>query len=742
MKKKDSVMRISRILASCTALATLLSATATLAQDSTQTTVLSPVSVTTTGGKEGIADTPLATETTREDLDQNIVTDFDDYTRILEPGVTFVGDDAGSVNIRGMQGPRVSTVIDGIQIPYLDDTARSDASGGGDAFSFDSIATIDIVRGADSSRSGSGSLGGTVVLRTLEPEDLIDPGKGYGGRIGFTYDSADNSMDGEGAFAIQSGGTALLFQGDIATGHEMDNQGDVGGYGATRSEPNPATFDENNLLFKIRQNIMEAHTIGLTVERYDRDKDIELLTDQGATYAPDNWDGSEDKHRDRISIDYNYNAIADDGLIDQAFSTFYWLKSERESGTSGIRLPSRGAPPFGEYSRTSKTDEERYGWSGWAEKSIDTGSLLHTFTLGGDFYYSQTSQYSSGVDNCGPGPFPPFSTCSFLHTNQADTPDVNGYVLGLYAHDEIVFGDSGFALTPGVRFDWYQYDPKETAAYRDNPNYNGLPEGQSDWRISPKLLATYELNDFTQLYGQISTAFRAPTPGELYVDYGAPGSYLRIGNPDLEPETSWGVELGANFGDDDDGGRVSAFYSRYKDFIDTQSVDPLDLGFAAGLYPLGITQTVNIDNVEIAGIEASYQKTFLNDWDMHASLAFARGWNMDTNDILGSVAPLKAVIGGGYNVETWGANANWILSAKVPDGSTAEFKAPGYGIVDVTAWWSPEQFEGLLVQAGVYNLFDQTYYNALDLQDTDMTQPERFYSEPGRTFKVSVTQTF
>ena len=735
-------MRFTRILASCTALATLAVATAALAQESTGTTVLAPVSVTTTDGKEGIADTPLATQNTREDLDQNIVTDFADFTRVLEPGVTFVGDDAGSVNIRGMQGPRVSTVIDGIQIPYLDDTARSDASGGGDAFSFDSIATIDIVRGADSSRSGSGSLGGTVVLRTLEPEDLIEPGKGYGGRVGFTYDSADNSVDGEGAFAIRSGNTALLFQGDIATGNEMQNKGNVGGYGSTRSEPNPSSFDENNVLFKIRQNIMEAHTIGLTFERYDRNKDTDLMTGQGRTYAPGNWDGSEKKHRDRISIDYNYEAIADDGLIDQAFSTFYWLKSERISGTDGVRLPSRGAPPYGEFSRTSKTEDERYGWSGWAAKSIDAGSLTHNLTLGGDFYYSQTSQYSSGVDNCGPGPFAPFSTCGFLHTNQSDTPDVDGYVLGLYAHDEIVFGDSGFALTPGVRFDWYQYDPQDTEGYRNNPNYKGLPESQTNWQISPKLLATYDLNDFTQLYGQVSTAFRAPTPGELYVDYGAPGSYLRIGNPNLDPETSWGVELGANFGDDDDGGRVSAFYSRYKDFIDDQEVDAADVGLVDGLYPLGITQAVNIDNVEIAGIEASYQKTFVNDWDMHASIAFARGWNMDSNEILGSVAPLKAVLGGGYNVDTWGVNANWILSAKVPDSSTASFKAPGYGIVDVTAWWSPERFDGLLVQAGVYNVFDQTYYNALDLQDTSLVQPQRYYSEPGRSFKVSITQTF
>ena len=231
-------MGLSRtfLLASCTALASAVLTHSAIAQDATtdaEATVLAPVNVTTTGGKDGIADTPLATETTRDALDANIVTDFADFTRVLEPGVTFVGDDSGSVNIRGMQGPRVSTVIDGIQLPYLDDAARGDAAGNMDSFSFDSIATIDIVRGSDSSRSGSGSLGGTVVLRTLEPEDLIDPEKGWGGRTGLMYDSADQSINAQGAFAIRSGNTSMLFQGDLGSGSETENQGTVGGYGAT-----------------------------------------------------------------------------------------------------------------------------------------------------------------------------------------------------------------------------------------------------------------------------------------------------------------------------------------------------------------------------------------------------------------------------------------------------------------------------------------------------------------------------
>lgn len=66
---------------------------------------------------------------------------------------------------------------------------------------------------------------------------------------------------------------------------------------------------------------------------------------------------------------------------------------------------------------------------------------------------------------------------------------------------------------------------------------------------------------------------------------------------------------------------------------------------------------------------------------------------------------------------------------------------PGYGIVDVTAWWEPGEMPGLRVNAGVYNVFDKTYYDAVNTQNT-FTQPAEYYSEAGRTFRVSLVQRF
>jgi hemoglobin/transferrin/lactoferrin receptor protein len=69
------------------------------------------------------------------------------------------------------------------------------------------------------------------------------------------------------------------------------------------------------------------------------------------------------------------------------------------------------------------------------------------------------------------------------------------------------------------------------------------------------------------------------------------------------------------------------------------------------------------------------------------------------------------------------------------------FATPGYGIVDLTARWEPEKLPGLKINAGIYNVFDKTYYDYATARLAG-TQPNPFYSEPGRTFRISLTQKF
>ncbi|CDN54914.1 TonB-dependent hemoglobin/transferrin/lactoferrin receptor family protein [Neorhizobium galegae bv. officinalis bv. officinalis str. HAMBI 1141] len=758
--------RLRSTLATCTALAVFSLACGASAQQAAQPqadTTLKPIVLKGKRVKAGdvAADTPLASTTTAEEIAKKDIGSIQDLGRSTEPGVDFSKNDGG-LFIRGLGGARVTTLIDGIPIPFLSNDGRSgaggapttatNAQGGGDSFDFSSLSTLDVLRGADSSRAGNGALGGALVLRTLEPEDLIGEGRDWSGIGKLTYDSQDNSFDSSVAVAKKIQNTSILFQGGYKKGHERKSNGDVGGIGPTRTEANPGDLDQNNLLFKLRQDLEGGHRVGLTAERFDRQFENDLKTSQGATtgssrvYAPGDFWGHDDTRRERVSLDYQFEAPDPDSLINLANLTVYWQRLTKNAGNEGTRVGTVAGPWY----RDNELQESTIGATGSLESQFETGGVSHTVTLGGNVEIFKARSFLDGVDACILGTASPIAlafSCPALHADQSDMPDVDGTRLGIYLDDKMEFGN-GFALTPGVRFDLFEYRPKSSGAYTDNSGFTsfGLPDGTNGHGVSPKLLATYDVRPDVQLFAQWSMAYRAPTVSELYLNFANPAQgYAVIGNADLEPETANGFEIGANLGDENFGGRVRLFHNRYKNFIDSTSAPAP--GFAAG-----ITQNFNRSKVQISGIEVSGIKRFDNGFNVHGALAFAYGRDTETNEYIRTIAPLKAVVGVGYEQETWGVDLTGIFAGGMRhEGNPATFEAPSYGLADLTGWWEPEQTKGLRIQAGIYNLFDKTYYNAVALRDTNMSvapaagnayQPAPYFSEPGRSFKLSLTQRF
>lgn len=724
----------SRLYA-CTALAAFIAASGAGAQQATQQTeqtdtALQPIVLKGKSDrlKKGTAaDTPLASETTRDTILKRDIQDLDDLGNTVEPGVSFV-EATKSVNIRGLENDRVLTTIDGIPLPYLSDPVRG-AYGGVNAYDFTSLSTIDILRGGDSSRAGSGALGGAVVLRTLEPEDVIPEGRDWGGIAKLTYDSKDRSFGGSAAVAKKIQNTSILFQGSYKRGHEIETNGNIGGYGSARTEENPMDANTSNLLFKLRQQLEGGHTIGFTAERYNMDSTEDLMQEQGSTYRIGDYDRISDLRRERVSLDYRFDSTEANSAIDSAWASIYWQRVLRTEGPTGYRLTS----PIGDYWRISEKTEKDIGIVGAATGNYKTGILDHEVTFGGDVSFFTTHQYIEGGDSCS---VLYVSACAYYHNNQSDEPDTDGARVGFYVDDKISIGDSGFSLTPGLRFDWFDYNTQSTAQYENNSGYTGLPAGRTDSQFSPKLRAEWQAQPDVLLFAQWAMGFKAPSVSQLYSNYDNAPLYRQIGNPDLKSETSSGFEIGAKLGDDKLGGGVTAFYNNYRNFIDTATI-------ATTGYRLGSIQYFNRDRVKIYGVEVNAHKAFDNGFFTHASLAYARGEDKDTGALLTSVAPFKAIIGIGYEQESWGTALDWVGAAGVSDKSSTSFKAPGYGIFNLTGWWEPEQTKGLRLQAGVYNIFDKTYWDALETKDVSATSANRdFYSEPGRTFKISLTQRF
>ncbi len=597
------------------------------------------------------------------------------------------------------------------------------------------------MRGADSSRVGSGALGGALVLRTLEPEDLIGPDRDWGGVAKANTDSEDRSVGGSVAVAKKIGNTSILFQGAYKRGHEHDNRGVRDIDGSSRTVPNPSDTDQSNLMFKVRHDIEGGHRIGITAERFLSKSDTDLRTLWGGStptsFLTGEYSGDENRERDRVSLDYEYEAPEAGSPISRANFSLYWQRLAQESGSGSLR--NNGTT----YIRNDSMQNNAYGIVGGLESDFETDGLSHTVRLGGAASLQYFNEYLYA------------NTGGSTAATQSDMPDVTGKTLGLFVEDEIAIGDSGVKLTPGLRFDAYDYDPEAVASGNSGYGIFGVPGPNSGSRFSPKLLATYDLTPETQLFAQWSMAYRAPTMNELYLMFSnaATAGYAVLGNPTLKAETSNGFEIGAKYTTNDLLGSVTLFHNRYKNFIE-QTTESTSL-FAAPPPPFGAggpgTLFVyrNRANVQISGIEAKVRKEFANGFFAHASLAYAYGVDVDTHEYIRTVAPFKSVLGVGYAQEMWGTELTGIFSAGMrPDGQSTTFDAPGYGIANLTGWWEPEQTKGLRVQAGVYNIFDTRYYNAVGVRGIDpntvsgTNQPVAFYSEPGRSFKLSLTQRF
>ena len=707
-------------------------------------TPISLESVTIEG--EAIQDaTPWQSQTTRKDLDALQILNWSDLGRRAEPGLSF-NQANQSINLRGLDKNRVLTRIDGIRQTWLNDAARG-VRGGLSTVDFNALSTIDIVRGADSSRVGSGALGGVVDVKTLSPSDLLTEGRVFGALLKGGYNSVDRSWLTSAAIASQiAPRTQVLLQAGVQTGHEQSNMGKLDGYGLSRTQPDPDNYVQQNYQLKLLQKIEGGHTLGLSGTFFNRQDNIQNLSALPQTYINDSTEFGNTSRRESLALDYGWKAAHSNSLIDTLDAQIYWQKVKLSNNFEGMRRVT----PVGNFTRNNVLSDSTTGINFSVSKAI-AGDVSQLWKAGVDAYANITEQSSTGQDSC-PANFSRYSPCRFLRTNQADMPQVRGTEFGFWAQNTLGFANNKFSLTPGVRFDTFKQRPQESDSFKSNKAVGRgqpvLPADSSGSAISPKLLAEWAPDKQLRFFAQYAFGFNAPTPTQLYSRYGAPGTYLIAGNPDLKPETSRGWEIGTKLGDDKLNGSLTYFDNNYKNFIESVN------GRGTAMYPYYVQTFENLDQVRIYGIEAKASWVFAKGWRTFGSLAWSVGQNQQTNQSLNSIVPLTAIAGLAYSQEQWGIQAQVTATAAknnvaYPETNAqvkyADFKAPGFGIADLSLYWTPQQVKGLKLQAGIYNIFNQTYWNSSSVPTAGAVAIPRgldLYTSPGRNVQLTMSYQY
>ncbi len=617
-----------------------------------------------------------------EQIDNELVHNISDLVR-YQPGISI--DNAGTrfgqsgFSIRGINGNRVTTEIDGIPVSDQFDIGTYSNSGR-NTIDTDLIQQVEILRGPASSIYGSDAIGGVVSFITKKPMDLLSQSdKDYYLGLKTGYHSVDSSKIFSANTAFGNNTSSALLSFTFKEGNELENQA-VSGSGLDTQNN-----ETKSLLAKYHYNLSENQELSFSYDYFNRQADTVIGSFIGTGRFSSTTGLSADDESRRQNIALNYEFIQDHDWLEGGVVRFYQQKTKTQQLTDETRF-SRGVNYF--YDRDFFYEQDVTGLH--LNFYADPSSTDFAHTIGYGFEWSKTStteMRSSIQTNLDTGSSTNVVLSEVFPLRDFPISDVTEY--GLYINDQINIKKTNWSIVPAIRYDSYQLDPQADAIYLTNNDIEDFASISED-SIAPKLGAIYQLNDASQFYAQYIRGFRAPPFEDANIGLFIPMFNMRaIPNPDLKSEKSNGYELGFNLDDGNHKLDLAIYYNEYEDFIQTKK----NLGFDPTLGMI-IFQSQNIDQAKIYGAELSYQYLLTN-WyaeddqlTTSVSLYSSKGTNKVTDEPLNNIEPAQLLVGLNWlsPEQNWSISLHSTLVAAKDDldESAGEmFKTAGYATFDL-----------------------------------------------------------
>ncbi|MEL7131938.1 MAG: TonB-dependent hemoglobin/transferrin/lactoferrin family receptor [Pseudomonadota bacterium] len=647
-----------------------------------------------------ILDTPVAASVIDgEELEERQADTYEELIGDL-PGVLIEGGPRGVAqepNIRGFQDEQVVLRLDGGRLNF------NRAHSGRFFFDPDIVQRVEVVRGGGSTLFGSGAIGGVIAVETKDASDLLRPGQTTGARLRFGY-TDNGEIYSPSATIFGDFGTFdyLAFLGGREAG---DDQDDGNGNDIFRTE-----IDSINGLLKFGFEPNADQRFELNLSYYEDDALTPPNANTVATFSPTSGNDSE-----RSSEIFTYRLSWD------------WNPENSDLVDLSVLIYGNTLDLQDDRIRDGRTDVTEYDTIGFEvvnRSRFDTGVPID-LVYGIEAFRDEQTGTRDGAP-------------------RLQFPDAEATTYGVFA--EATFGVSDrLDIIAGVRFDSYDRDVDDPA----------LADADDDF-FSPRIGFSYRPNDNWQIFGNLARAFRAPTLTELYNDgvhFEFPlqtppdrfifGTNNFVPTPDLEPEESTQIELGARFEKagflrPSDTLRASAnvYYADVENFIDSV-VEPFP--DVSGIPPFGPPVFIeatsfqrNVD-AELYGFEAEIDYDAGN-WFGGLDITLPGGNAKDEGDELGSIPQPRLTASLGYRpAPDWTVGARVTFAGDqndVPEGSVT---GESYTVVDLFGSWAPSRgpLENAVFRAGIDNVFDEQY----TIFPNELPQP-------GRSLKVSATFEF
>jgi hemoglobin/transferrin/lactoferrin receptor protein len=717
---------------------------------STDTRALERITVTATAAPVAVGDaTATVSVIDAGEIERQGARDIKDLVR-YEPGVS-VRNQPGrfglsGFNIRGLDGNRVLVRVDGVRV--ADGFAIGGFSNAGrDAVDIDTLKQVEILRGPASSLYGSSALGGVVSFVTKDPQDYLggDDVAALRGKAG--YGSVDDGKFGGFTGAWRSGGFSALMHWTHRTGSEPGNQGEVATRDATRTVNNPQDYDDDALLLKGVLDLGGSDLLRGTLEGTRGRTDTDVLSALGSsrqgasTIVVESLAGIDRAQRHRSSLEWE---LGERDWFERARLHAYVQRSTNTQDTIEDRttIAASGASTPITRERRFEFDQDLTGIEAAFRHDFTTGTLAHRLTWGAEWLRTDTAQLRNGIQR---------NRITGVTTNVVppDVFPVRDFPLSettetaLYIEDEITLLDGRLSLVPGLRWDRFDLEPQSDPIFAaDNPGI--VPVAIDESNLSPRLGAAWTFDSGWSLHANYAEGFRAPPYNDANIGFtNLQFGYTALPNPDLESESSRGVELGLRWRGSAGFVALTAYRNEYEDFI--ESLRPLGVDPQTRLL---VFQSQNVDEVTIEGAELRAAWRLGTTWkalegfEFNAALAAARGTDEVADQPLNSVDPHQVVAGLRYNANDARWNAELILTAgrrqtRVDETLGEQFRPPGYAVLDLIGQYRIN--EALRLDLGLYNLADRKYWEWADVRGrlaSDIAI-DRF-TRPGRSVQATL----
>lgn len=675
-------------------------------------------------------------------------------------------------NIRGLESNRVGLDVDGI--PQPDATGRSYVSRAGlntfgigrDYIDPYMYGQVEIESGATSIERSNTSIGGAVSFLPKSADQYLSPTKQTYFGYQSDYDSSNRSWHNGITAAAGDEQLRGVFVYSRRDGQETRNNSGT-------HQAYPANWHTNALMASGIWQPNDEHKLTGTVDYYDKTNHTHY----------DSWNSAgsailgtaqqqSNTRRWGVSLKDEWTPYND--FVDTLTSKVYYQQTQAHDNTYMPTSTGSMERVYSDYNVNT------YGF----ETQIAKTWGRHTLSGGLNARLTDTER-----------PFREEPAPSAFTAIMQPESDSRSYVLGGYVQDRIQFDldGHGFAVVPGVRVAHQSTKPQNLSSLTTGSTVLTESEletlygrSNTDTQVLPSLSFQYNLTPTLMTYLQYKRGAQFPNASQLYgswnlgSSYAGTAQYALIGNADLNTETSNNLEWGVK-GEVVEGVtlRTSLFYNTYKNFIaytryQRASSPDKFANVPSNIYT--IYQAENRDKAYIYGGEISTRLNFGTWFEQVNGLSanFALGYNQgkskssysgDKYVDIDSVAPMKAIVGVAWDdpAKRYGAavtatfvkgkqatatnreSYNNASGSTLTDATTEYLRVPGYGLVDMSAYWQVAR--NVKLSGGVYNITDRKYRDYLSSRElTDSTQQDAYDNAlavmPGRTFQLGVNVDF